>query len=115
MPSLTPARTDLLRRTAQNRTWSAAVPAAAPPVVGEVLRSSGRLLDPATRASMEPRLGHSFGAVRVHAGERAAASALALGARAYTVGEHVVLGPGAPPPSTPDGRRLLAYELVHVA
>ncbi|MEO8411480.1 MAG: hypothetical protein ABI478_13010, partial [Propionivibrio sp.] len=34
--------------------------AAAPPIVYEALRSPGQLLDPATRAFMEPRFGHDF-------------------------------------------------------
>src|SRR5262249_10734583 len=45
---------------------------------------------------------------------RAAASADALQARAYTVGEHIVLGSGAPPVGTQQGRKLLAHELTHV-
>ena len=53
-------------------------PAAVPPIVGEVLSSPGRSLDPAGRAFMESRLGHDFGAVRVHAGGRAAESARAV-------------------------------------
>jgi hypothetical protein len=38
-------------------------PAAAPPIVSEVLRSPGRPLDAATRAFMEPRFGHDFSRV----------------------------------------------------
>jgi hypothetical protein len=54
-----------------------------------------------------------FSRVRVHTGPEAAASALAIGARAYTVGAHVVFGEGAYAPGTADGRRLLAHELTH--
>lgn len=89
--------------------------AAAPPLAHEVVRSSGQPLDATTRAFFEPRLGHSFGHVRVHTGQRAADSALELGARAYTLGQHVVLGGGAPPVNTEAGRKLLAHELTHVA
>jgi hypothetical protein len=42
-----------------------------PPVVHEVLRSAGQALDPAARAFMEPRLGHDFSRVRVHAPQAA--------------------------------------------
>ncbi|WSK73811.1 DUF4157 domain-containing protein [Streptomyces sp. NBC_01276] len=75
---------------------------------------AGAPLDAATRAAMEPRLGWDLSRVRVHTGPGAAASAAALGARAYTVGGHIVLGDGARPGSDA-GRRLLAHELAHVA
>ena len=39
----------------------------APPVVDEVLRSPGRPLGAALRASMEPRFGHDFSRVRIRA------------------------------------------------
>jgi hypothetical protein len=58
--------------------------------------------------------GHEFGRVRVHTDRRAAESARAVSARAYTVGTHIVFGEGEYRPDTPDGRRLLAHELVHV-
>ncbi|MFE3765144.1 DUF4157 domain-containing protein [Streptomyces sp. NPDC059104] len=75
---------------------------------------AGAPLDAATRAAMEPRLGWDLSRIRVHTGPGAAASAAALGARAYTVGGHIVLGDGARPGSEA-GRRLLAHELAHVA
>lgn len=40
-----------------------------PPVVHEVLGSSGQALDTATREFMEPRFGFDFSGVRVHTGE----------------------------------------------
>lgn len=88
-------------------------PDAAPPVVHEVLRSAGQPLDAATRAFMEPRLGHALGHVRLHTDAQAAASADAVRAQAYTVGSHVVLGARAHAPATLPGRRLLAHELAH--
>ena len=98
----------------QRQTGSAESPAAAPPAVREVLRSPGRALEPDTRAFMESRLGHDFSGVRVHTGARAAASARAVNARAYTAGSHVVFGSGHYRPVTTPGRRLLAHELTHV-
>lgn len=62
---------------------------------------------------MEGRVGHDFGAVRVHADATAAASANQVGAAAYTVGRHVVFGAGRYHPETADGARLLAHELAH--
>jgi len=87
---------------------------AAPPAVREVLGSPGRPLDAEARAYVEPRLGHDFGKVRVHADERAAESARSVGARAYTVGNDVVFNSGQYAPQTPSGLRLLAHELTHV-
>lgn len=86
----------------------------APPIVHEVLRSTGRPLDPAARTRLEPRFGHNFGGVRVHNDARAAESAQAVGALAYTVGRDIVFGAGQYAPGTAAGQRLLAHELAHV-
>ena len=82
-------------------------------IVHEVLRSSGQPLDAATRSDLEPRFGHDFSQVRVHADARAAESAEALNALAYSVGPHVVFGTGQYRPHTGEGRRLLTHELSH--
>ena len=82
--------------------------------VEAVIHSSGRPLDPATRRSMESRIGFDFSKVRVHTDARAADSARSLGARAYTVGNHVVFGAGKFAPESSAGRRLIAHELAHV-
>ncbi|WP_372743238.1 DUF4157 domain-containing protein [Neptunomonas sp.] len=87
---------------------------AAPPIVYEVLRSPGQPLDSMTRAFMEPRFKHDFGGVRVHTDSRAAESARAVSALAYTVGRNVVFGAGQHAPESRAGRRLLAHELTHV-
>lgn len=86
----------------------------APPLVEEVLHSSGHPLDPGTREFFENRFGHQFGSVRVHSDARAAESAQAIDAMAYTVGRDVVFAPGRYAPSTQSGRQLLAHELTHV-
>jgi Domain of unknown function (DUF4157) len=88
-------------------------PGMAPPIVHEVLRSPGQPLDPATRAFMEPRFGHDLSHVRVHTDSRAAQSAEAVAARAYTVGQNIVFAAGTYAPNTDTGRRLLAHELTH--
>jgi hypothetical protein len=136
-----------------------------PPIVHEVLRSSGQPLDAATRAFMEPRFGHDysgvpthshepahtpahltigaphdefeqeaemmaqhamsrsvtpsdprydFSAVRIHTDSKAAESARAVNALAYTVGHDIVFGAGWFSPEASAGRRLLAHELTHV-
>ncbi|MCS6287651.1 MAG: DUF4157 domain-containing protein [Nitrospira sp.] len=86
----------------------------APPIVQEVLASSGQPLDSATRAFFEPRFGHDFGHVRVHADAGAERSARSINARAYTVGHHIAFGTGRFAPGTGEGNRLLAHELSHV-
>lgn len=88
--------------------------ATAPASVHEVLRSSGRTLDPAPRGFMESRFGHDFSQVRVHTDAKAAESASAVNALAYTVGRDVVFGAGRYAPGTTEGDRLLAHELTHV-
>jgi outer membrane protein OmpA-like peptidoglycan-associated protein len=85
-----------------------------PTMVHEVLDSPGQSLDAETRNFMEPGFGHDFSQVRVHADEKAAESARAVNALAYTVGRDVVFGGGQYAPGTSEGRRLLAHELTHV-
>ncbi|HEU0304364.1 MAG TPA: DUF4157 domain-containing protein [Gaiellaceae bacterium] len=87
--------------------------ASAPPVVQDVLRSPGRPLEPSVRGEMESRFGHDFSNVRVHTDSRAAESAHAANANAYTVGSNVVFGAGRYAPATHEGSRLLAHELAH--
>jgi len=62
---------------------------------------------------MEARIGHDFSRVRVHKDTKAVASAAAVDAQAYTVGQNIVFGSGAYTPSTVSGQELLAHELVH--
>src|SRR5882672_6367718 len=65
-----------------------------PRIVNEVLRSSGQALDAQTRTFMEPSFNHDFSNVRVHADDRAGASARAVNALAYTVGNDLVFAAG---------------------
>jgi hypothetical protein len=99
-----------LQRVTASRHASAPVPA----IVHDVLRSPGQPLDAGTRAFMEPRFGHDFSKVRVHADSGAAESARAVNARAYAVGPDVVFGAGGYQPETTAGKSLLAHELTHV-
>jgi hypothetical protein len=87
----------------------------APPAVHDTLASPGAPLAGTVRAEMEQRLGHDFSRVRVHTDARAAGSAQAVRASAYTVGQDVVFGPGRYAPATGAGKELLAHELVHTA
>lgn len=78
------------------------------------LRDESRQLDPAVRTSMERTMGASFGDVVVHTGEASSEAAEGLDAAAFTVGRHVVFGPGRYDPGSLRGRMLLAHELAHV-
>lgn len=81
----------------------------APEAVTDVLRAEGEPLDAETSRQMAARFGHDFSRVRVHTDPAAAAAAEAIGARAYTAGEHVVFGAGEH--RQPE---VLAHELAHV-
>ncbi|RCJ29427.1 hypothetical protein A6770_22105 [Nostoc minutum NIES-26] len=85
-----------------------------PPIVHEVLTSPGQPLEASTRTFMESRFGHDFSRVRVHTDAKAAESALAVNALAYTVEQNVVFGKGQYAPVTTPGKKLLAHELTHV-
>ena len=85
-----------------------------PPIVHEVLCSSGQSLDPTTRADMEERFGNNFSHVQVHTDAKAADSADIINARAYTVGTDIVFAADEYAPHSSSGRRLLAHELTHV-
>ncbi len=58
-------REDALQRHAANQGVSPTTNNAAPPIVHDVLRSSGQPLDAGTRAFMEPRFGFDFSQVKV--------------------------------------------------
>lgn len=98
-------------------------PVVAPPIVHEVLQSAGQPLDRATRNAMEfgftnalpnPN-GFDFSGVRIHTDSKAANSARAVNAKAYTVGSQIVFGGGYYSPHSISGRQLIAHELAHVA
>ena len=93
----------------------AAKPQTAPAAVNQVLQSPGEALDEKSREVFEPRFGHDFARVRIHTDQRAAQSADALHADAYTAGRDIVFGAGRYQPHSERGRTLLAHELAHVA
>jgi hypothetical protein len=75
----------------------------------------GAPLAPSARKYFEPRFGQDLGHVRIHTGPAAAASAQALGARAFALGPDIAFAAGQYAPERREGRRLLAHELAHVA
>lgn len=87
----------------------------APASVQQALHLPGQPLPHGLRRWLEPRLGHDFARVRIHADGAAAASARDVGALAYTVGTDIAFGAGQYAPHTRPGRHLLAHELAHVA
>jgi hypothetical protein len=80
----------------------------------EALALSGRPLEPVVRHDMEQRFGYDFSIARVHTDAKAAESAEALGAVAYTVGSNIVFGAGRYQPRLSSGGALLAHERAHV-
>jgi hypothetical protein len=85
-----------------------------PTIVHEVLNSPGQPLDPQTRAFMEPRFGHDFGKVRIHAGSKATELARSVSALAFTVGSDIVLGKDNIDFGMRKDREMIAHELTHV-
>jgi len=88
---------------------------AAPAIVHRVIASPGRPLTSEARGFFEPRLGVDLSTVRIHDDRQAAESARAVGAHAYTIGDHISFADGRHDLGTESGRKLLAHELVHVA
>jgi hypothetical protein len=82
--------------------------------VARVAAAPGAPLPAAARAYFEPRFGRSFADVRVHTGDRAAAAAAGMRARAFTLGSDIGFAAGRFAPESAAGRRLLAHELAHV-
>jgi len=91
-------------------------PQATPDVAANIqsLKGGGQPLADSSRSFFEPRFGQVFRQVRIHTDAKAASTAKAVNARAFTLGQDIVFGAGEYSSSTFSGRRLLAHELVHV-
>jgi outer membrane protein OmpA-like peptidoglycan-associated protein len=100
----------LLQNKSVNKKESMAVP----PAVYEVLHSPGRPLESNTRQAMEANFGQDLSQVRTHTDDKAADSAAAINAQAYTFGNNIVFGKGNLAPDSVEGDQLLAHELTHV-
>jgi len=78
------------------------------------MHGGGMPLPDSTRAFFEPRFGADFSHVRVHTDARAAGTANAINAKAFTVGNNIAFGENQYSPHSLEGRQLLAHELTHV-
>lgn len=78
------------------------------------LDGGGQPLPDDSRNFFEPRFGYDFSQVRLHTDVKAAESAQALNAAAFTIGNNVVFAQGRYAPETSPGKSLLAHELTHV-
>lgn len=115
-----PNRALELQSVLGNRTTAGLLGAAdglvdSPAIVKSVVRSPGAPIASDARRRAEASLGAPLDHVIVHRGGAASLAADAVGAKAFTVGHHVVLGHERG--STPLGRReaLLTHELTHAA
>ncbi len=85
----------------------------APP--GNPLEGEARSPAPSPHRGSAPAGGAvDLSSVRVHSGPSASRAAHAIGARAFAVGEHVVLGARDSDLGSPEGRAVLSHELTHV-
>ena len=118
-PGLSEAEADVMARSALSGSAVALarrgfLGTGAPPPPGSFAASPGHLLDTGTRQYFESRFGHDFSRVRVHHDADAHTAAAALGANAFTVGDHVFFASERYAPHGESGRALLAHELAHV-
>jgi hypothetical protein len=90
------------------------VPSSVEQTIDTLSAGGGSPLPESLRARLEPRFGYDFGAVRVHTDGAATGAATALGARAFTVGDHLFFGAGEYQPTSAQGQKLIAHELTHV-
>jgi Domain of unknown function (DUF4157) len=83
------------------------------PQLNKALQRGGQPLDAATRNFLEPKFGHSFENVQIHADGEADMLSQDFGARAFTTGPNIFFRAGEFDPTSNDGLHLLAHELTH--
>lgn len=100
----------------QAKAASEVAPAVDSDVEGDInnLRDGGQPLPEPVRNYFEPRFGYDFSQVRVHTDSRAADTAQAVNAKAFTFGQDVVFNSGQYAPEHEEGKKLIAHELTHV-
>ncbi len=80
----------------------------------ESLNDKGCSLPEETNYFFSSRMGYNFNHVQIHTGNSASESAGDLQARAFTKANHIVFNKNQYDPSSTEGKKLLAHELVHV-
>jgi hypothetical protein len=110
----TPASSKKITSGVVQRAEAASGPARVSPSQSPLAHAeAGSPLPSSVRSQMEPRFGASFENVRVHTGESAARDSAALGANAFTIGQHVYFGRDRFQPQSTGGQELIAHELTH--
>lgn len=102
--------------TLQTKSEGGGVPAVTPSIqsgIGQLRQGGGTALPASTRSFMEPRFGHDFSNVKIHAGSQAANLSKSVNARAFTVGQDIFFNRGEFQPNSFGGMQLLAHELTH--
>jgi hypothetical protein len=107
-PVADPAASGRLRRAAAP--GLAAADAEAARRIEAARSAASRPLAPPLRARLERGFGQPLDAVQVHTGPTARAAAASIGARAYTEGNRITLGPG----ESEHDLHLMAHETTHV-
>ncbi len=90
-------------------------PAAAGMVSNQAMLRAGAPLAPALRNRFSAHFHADLSQTRIHTDDAAATAAARLGARAFAVGDHIFFARNHYAPDRPDGLRLIAHELAHVA
>lgn len=89
-------------------------PGAGPGVPAVHLGTGGRPLGRPAARPMEQAFGTDFSSVRVHSDVSSDGMCRQIGARAFTVGDHIFFRRAEQPSGSASGRHLLAHELTHV-
>lgn len=79
-----------------------------------LLSGQGEAFSPLLNREIGTSMGYDFSGVRIHRDTGAHLAAKSIGARAFTIGKHIVFGYGEYAPDTRAGKHLLAHELTHV-
>ena len=99
----------------QSKQADSQIPAVTPAIERRIysLRGNGSPLSKSERNFFEPRFGRDLSNVKIHTDSRAAATALSLNSKAFTIGNDIVFASGHYSPASDEGKKLIAHELTH--